>query len=96
MLERTFRSLRLRNYRLYFIAQTVSMSGTWLQSVALSWLVLELTDSAVALGSTSLAAGAGTDNPGAGHEAGCRNGPGRSGGPGRGLATGAGAGDPPG
>lgn len=50
LLERTFRSLRIRNYRLYFIAQTVSMSGTWLQSVALSWLVLELTDSAVALG----------------------------------------------
>ncbi len=48
--ERTFRSLRIRNYRLYFIAQTVSMSGTWLQSVALSWLVLELTHSAVALG----------------------------------------------
>ena len=51
LLERTFRSLHIRNYRLYFIAQTVSMSGTWLQSVALSWLVLELTDSAVALGS---------------------------------------------
>ena len=51
LLERTFRSLHIRNYRLYFIAQTVSMSGTWLQSVALSWLVLQLTDSAVALGS---------------------------------------------
>jgi len=50
LLERTFRSLRIRNYRLYFVAQTVSMSGTWLQSVALSWLVLQLTDSAVALG----------------------------------------------
>ena len=48
--ERTFRSLHIRNYRLYFIAQTVSMSGTWLQSVALAWLVLQLTDSAIALG----------------------------------------------
>lgn len=49
LLERTFRSLRNRNYRLYFTAQTVSMSGTWLQSVALSWLVLDLTESALAL-----------------------------------------------
>ena len=39
---RTFRSLHVRNYRLYFIAQTISMSGTWMQSVAQGWLVLHL------------------------------------------------------
>jgi MFS family permease len=48
--DRTFRSLRTRNYRLYFVGQIVSLSGTWMQSVAQSWLVLKLTGSAVALG----------------------------------------------
>ncbi|HZU78898.1 MAG TPA: MFS transporter [Acidimicrobiales bacterium] len=38
----TFRSLRVRNYRLYFLAQIVSVSGTWMQSVAQAWLVLRL------------------------------------------------------
>ena len=38
----TFRSLRIRNYRLYFMAQVVSVSGTWMQTVAQSWLVLRL------------------------------------------------------
>ena len=47
---RTFRSMRTRNYRLYFLGQIVSLSGTWLQSVALSWLVLKLTGSGLALG----------------------------------------------
>jgi len=36
----TFRSLRVRNYRLYFTGQLVSVSGTWMQSVALAWLVV--------------------------------------------------------
>ena len=35
----TFRSLRVRNYRLYFTGQIISVSGTWMQSVALAWLV---------------------------------------------------------
>jgi len=48
--SRTFRSLGVRNYRLYFVGQIVSMSGTWMQSVAQAWLVLELTGSGVALG----------------------------------------------
>jgi MFS family permease len=48
--RRTFRSLRNRNYRLYFFSQIVSMTGTWAQSVAQIWLVLELTNSGVALG----------------------------------------------
>jgi MFS family permease len=36
----TFRSLRVRNYRLYFLGQLVSVSGTWMQSVAQAWLVV--------------------------------------------------------
>ena len=48
---RTFASVaRHRNYRLWFIGQAVSVSGTWVQSVAQSWLVLELTHSAGAVG----------------------------------------------
>lgn len=48
--RRTFSSLQFRNYRLYVASQTVSFSGTWMQSVAMSWLVLELTGSGTALG----------------------------------------------
>jgi MFS family permease len=48
---RTFDSLRKhRNYRLYFTGQVVSVTGTWVQNVAQSWLVVELTHSAVAVG----------------------------------------------
>jgi hypothetical protein len=43
--DRTFHSLRNRNYRLYFLGQIVSLSGTWMQSVAQSWLVLKPTAS---------------------------------------------------
>ncbi len=49
----TFGSLRVRNYRLYFIGQVVSVSGSWMQRVAQSWLVLHLTGSGVALGTVS-------------------------------------------
>ncbi len=52
-LARMFRSLRTRNYRLWFFGQTVSQSGTWMQSVAQYWLVLELTHSAFDLGITA-------------------------------------------
>jgi MFS family permease len=51
--SRTFKSLGVRNYRLYFLGQIVSMSGTWMQSVAQAWLVLELTGSGVALGTVT-------------------------------------------
>ncbi|MGI8586077.1 MAG: MFS transporter [Chloroflexia bacterium] len=37
-----FRALRHRNYRLFFFGQLVSLIGTWMQSVAQSWLVLQL------------------------------------------------------
>ena len=48
---RTFRSLsRHRNYRIFFGGQLVSLAGTWMQNVALAWLVLELSDSALAVG----------------------------------------------
>jgi MFS family permease len=48
---RTFASLRKhRNYRLFFTGQVISLSGTWMQNVALAWLVVELTRSPVALG----------------------------------------------
>jgi MFS family permease len=48
--RRTFRALSVRNYRLYFIGQVVSVSGTWMQTVAQGWLVLSLTGSGVDLG----------------------------------------------
>ena len=47
---RTFSALRFRNYRLYFASQAVSFSGTWMQLIAQSWLVLQLTGSGTALG----------------------------------------------
>ena len=49
-LRRTFRSLSNRNYRLFIIGQVISLSGTWMQSVAQAWLVLRLTGSGTALG----------------------------------------------
>lgn len=48
--NRTFAALRFRNYRLYLGSQVVSFSGSWMQSLAQSWLVLELTGSGTALG----------------------------------------------
>ena len=47
---RTFAALRHRNFRLFWGGQLISVSGTWLQSVAQAWLVLRLSDSALALG----------------------------------------------
>lgn len=49
----TFRSLRNRNYRLFFAGQLVSVVGTAMQVVAQAWLVLTLTGSGVALGVTA-------------------------------------------
>jgi MFS family permease len=43
-------SLAVRNYRLYFCGQLVSVVGTWMQTVAQSFLVLHLTNSGTALG----------------------------------------------
>ncbi len=45
-----FRALKNKNFRLFFSGQIVSMLGTWIQNIALGWLVYGLTDSAVWLG----------------------------------------------
>lgn len=48
---RTFRSLRRhRNYRIFFTGQVVSLAGTWMQNLALAWLVIELSGSPLAIG----------------------------------------------
>src|SRR4051812_40197670 len=47
---RPLRALRHRNYQLFFGGQLISLTGTWMQSVAQSWLVYRLTGSAVLLG----------------------------------------------
>lgn len=44
------RALNHRDYRFYFVGLLVSMIGTWMQSVGQSWLIVELTDSALLLG----------------------------------------------
>jgi len=50
----TFRALRHRSFRLFWIGQGVSVSGTWMQVMAQSWLVFRLTDSPLALGLLSV------------------------------------------
>ena len=50
LLGHTFDSLRIRNYRLYFAGQVVSVSGSWMQRVAQAWLVYHLSGSGLALG----------------------------------------------
>jgi len=50
------RTLRYRNYRLFFGGQGLSLIGTWMQQVAMSWLVYRLTDSAFLLGLIHFAA----------------------------------------
>ncbi|HST48753.1 MFS transporter [Jatrophihabitans sp.] len=45
-----FRSLAVRNYRLYFFGQLISLTGTWAQWIAQDWLVLQLTNSGTVLG----------------------------------------------
>jgi MFS family permease len=57
--HRTFHALgHSRNFRLFFVGQAVSVTGTWMQMVATAWLVLQITGSGVALGiDTALAFG---------------------------------------
>jgi MFS family permease len=50
-----FRSLQYRNYRLFFAGQSVSLIGTWMQRIAMPWLVYHLTGSAFLLGVVSFA-----------------------------------------
>jgi MFS family permease len=49
-ITRTFSSLTIRNYRLWVVGQGISLSGTWMQTVAQGLLVLQLTGSGTALG----------------------------------------------
>lgn len=46
----TFKALRHRNFRLFYTGQMISLTGSWMQSVAFSWLVLVLTNSSFYLG----------------------------------------------
>ena len=50
----TFRAFRNRNYRLYYFGQSISLSGTWMQTIAQALLVLRITDSKVALGTVTM------------------------------------------
>lgn len=45
-----FRSLKSRNFKLFFYGQTISLIGTWMQKTAVSWLVYQITGSALLLG----------------------------------------------
>lgn len=48
-----FRALSSRNYKLFFLGQGISLIGTWMQQIALSWLVYRLTDSVFLLGAVT-------------------------------------------
>ncbi len=52
-LNHSLRALRHRNFRLYFIGHAASTLGTWIQQVALAWLIYRLTGSATLLGVTT-------------------------------------------
>ncbi len=49
-LSRIFRSLKYRNYRLFFAGQGLSLIGTWMQRLAVSWLAYRMSNSALILG----------------------------------------------
>jgi len=51
----TFRALRHRNFRLFFAGQFVSLTGTWMQTVAQSWLVYRMSGSVILLGTVGFA-----------------------------------------
>ncbi|MGC8466081.1 MAG: MFS transporter [Acidimicrobiales bacterium] len=55
VLRRMFSSLATRNFRIYLIGQVISNTGTWMQSIAMSWLVIRVTGSGVDLGLVSAA-----------------------------------------
>ncbi|MGH8772977.1 MAG: MFS transporter, partial [Burkholderiales bacterium] len=50
--SRVLRSLKHKNFRLFSGGQVISLTGTWMQTVAQAWLVYRLTDSAFLLGLT--------------------------------------------
>jgi MFS family permease len=50
-----FRSFKYRNYRLFFGGQSISLIGTWMQRIAMPWLVYHVTGSVFLLGVVSFA-----------------------------------------
>ena len=50
VLSRTFSSLKIRNYRYYFAGQSLSLIGTWMQTITQSWLIFSLTHSGTQVG----------------------------------------------
>lgn len=50
-----FRSLKYRNYRLFFYGQSISLIGTWMQRIAVPWLVYKMTGSTILLGISGFA-----------------------------------------
>jgi MFS family permease len=52
-LRDTFAALKHRNFRLFFVGQLVSLTGTWMQTTAQGWLVYQLTGSKVLLGTVA-------------------------------------------
>lgn len=49
-MENIFRTLQYKNFRYFFFGQSVSLIGTWMQAIAMSWLVYRITGSALLLG----------------------------------------------
>jgi MFS family permease len=54
-IKNIYKSLKHRNYRLFFLGQSISLIGTWMQRMAVSWLVYRTTESAFLLGVVSFA-----------------------------------------
>lgn len=54
-LSDTFRSLKYRNFKLYFIGQSISLVGTWMDRIAINWLVYTVSHSALMLGVVNFA-----------------------------------------
>src|SRR5689334_1960799 len=52
-LKAGFHALGIRNYRLYWIGQLISLCGTWMQTTAQAWVVYSLTNSPMALGTVT-------------------------------------------
>ncbi len=55
LVGRTFAALRHRDFRLFYLGQLISVTGTWMQTVALGWFVLQLTGSEFLLGLATVA-----------------------------------------
>ena len=51
--KRILRALQHRNYRLFYAGQIISLTGTWMQRIAMSWLVYRLTGSTFLLNRTT-------------------------------------------